>query len=318
MNSPPSPPAAKLRRPAGPRDSTASSRGSPSRPRALRSSWSSARASPVRASPSGLPSSRPTPPPGRPSRRHLPRSRSRSIGRSSASSPRRFPPRSRRARRHRGHDRARERPGRVPRRGDPCELVITPAAALGPGHYRLYLLGSSPLAGPGGADRLVDDFTIGSPGPASARRSTSARPSRRSATASGSLDLAHDPSGGRPLPGRIAAGPLLEARRRGRRRADRQRAALHAHDLQRAGPGDPEPGRLAPGRSQRSLPLRRPRPGRLLHRRLGTHAICPRAPPPPGGAFRPPGRRRPGRCGRRRSCPPAHLRRPDRGASRPA
>jgi methionine-rich copper-binding protein CopC len=77
---------------------------------------------------------------------------------------------------------------------NPLNLVITPGSGLDSGHYRLYLLGSSPLAGPGGADRMIDDFTIGTPAPAIATATELGSPVSSVATASGSLDLAHDPS----------------------------------------------------------------------------------------------------------------------------
>jgi methionine-rich copper-binding protein CopC len=74
------------------------------------------------------------------------------------------------------------------------QLSVTPAAALGPGHYRLYLLGSSPLAGRAGADRMIDDFTIAAPGPDIGTAVDLGSPVSDVLTAAGSLDLAHDPT----------------------------------------------------------------------------------------------------------------------------
>ncbi len=77
---------------------------------------------------------------------------------------------------------------------DPFELVITPAVALGPGHYRLDLVGSSALAGSGGVDRAVDDFTIGSTGVSLGAAVDLGSPVSKVVTASGSLNLANEPS----------------------------------------------------------------------------------------------------------------------------
>ncbi len=76
---------------------------------------------------------------------------------------------------------------------DPRDLIVTPGGALGPGQYRLYLLGSSPLAGSDGADRMIDDFTIGTPVPTIGAAIDLGSPVSNVVTTSGSLDLADDP-----------------------------------------------------------------------------------------------------------------------------
>ncbi len=86
-----------------------------------------------------------------------------------------------------------ESPGATPDR-----LVLTPGTPIGPGHYRLYLLGDSGLRGldgsttAGGADRLIDDFTVASPaGPGTAVDLGS--PVGVPASARGTLDPVGDP-----------------------------------------------------------------------------------------------------------------------------
>ncbi len=81
----------------------------------------------------------------------------------------------------------------------PDQLVLTPGTPLDPGHYRLYLLGDSGLRGldgstiAGGADLLVDDFSVGSPATGPGKAVDLGSPVGVVATASGSLDPAGDP-----------------------------------------------------------------------------------------------------------------------------
>ena len=167
---------------------------------------------------------------------------------------------------------ARARGSANPGRRTRSEVVVTPPSTLGPGHYRLYLLGGSGLIGDDGStvvggDRVVDDFTVAGPstGPVAVDLGS---PVGAVASAIGRLDPVGNP-GASMITGELPPGHLLEARRRGRRRPDRQPAPPRA--LDRGRPGSRrrghgrEPSRL-PGRS---LHVRGPRPGRLHHRRLG-------------------------------------------------
>ena len=77
---------------------------------------------------------------------------------------------------------------------DPWTIVLTPGSPLGPGHYRLDLLGGSPLAASPGVDQPVDDFTITPPpGSGIASAVELGSPVSAVATASGSLHLADNP-----------------------------------------------------------------------------------------------------------------------------
>ena len=92
-------------------------------------------------------------------------------------------------------------------------IVLSPDDPLGPGEYRLYLRGGSPLAGPGGADRMIDDFTVGSTAPALGTAIDLGSPVSAAATASGSLDLSDDPGAADLYRVDLPAGHFLEARR---------------------------------------------------------------------------------------------------------
>jgi hypothetical protein len=75
------------------------------------------------------------------------------------------------------------------------QIQVSPPGPLGPGHYRLYLLGSSPLAGmPGGPDLLVDDFTVAPPSSPLAGATDLDSPVSKITTVTGSLDLADNPA----------------------------------------------------------------------------------------------------------------------------
>jgi methionine-rich copper-binding protein CopC len=74
------------------------------------------------------------------------------------------------------------------------QVVVTPATTLGPGHYRLYLLGRSPLAPPGTGDTPVDDFTVAAPTGGISTAIDLGSPVGTLATGLGSLDLADNPA----------------------------------------------------------------------------------------------------------------------------